>query len=190
MAFVALLAKTQNSVNCRTQTTHIAAAVPIWTLASFRIQERRSARMSDPANTTVDTTEEQLRVRMLEWVAEHVADTRRWTSSRPRAGASVRSAQTWCRGRSIDCSYRMIHSSTRIVHPSTELSATARVCRCYISIPTLLLGGADCNSSSTARSRRDLYADLPSWGVERASCVGLWGGGATPMDYILRSIPL
>ena len=48
--------------------------------------------------------------------AEYVADARRWASSRRRAGATISSAQTWCRGKSIDFSYDTIFE---FLQPST-----------------------------------------------------------------------
>ena len=135
---------------CGADGTH-TAAVHIWSLASFRIQECYSARTSDPTNTTVDTTPQPPRVRRLEKVAEYVVHARRWASSRRRAGATARCEQTSCRGKSIDYLYDTLQAQysravARVEYATQEHTAAASKVAAADSLLlySVLTGAASC----------------------------------------------
>ena len=52
---------------------------------------------------TVGKTQSPSKVEMVERGAGNTMDAQRWASRRCRVDATARSAQTWCRGKIIDC---------------------------------------------------------------------------------------
>ena len=119
----------------------------------------------------VDIIQQPPRVWKLERVPEHVAHPRCWASSRRRASATARSAQTWSRGKSIEYSHHTVFVSYTLLPTFFyDMSATAGIHRCCIYFPALdCSSSSSSSSSSTARGRRGKYADLSGWGIERAS---------------------